>query len=58
MWPPADADHLLVGAVSMGAAEQRLFDSGMPVAAWWWRAVITAAHLALRGAMASGCGCV
>ena len=33
MWPPADSDHVLVDAASMGAAEQRLFESGMPVAA-------------------------
>jgi len=40
VWPAADADHLLVTVVQMAALEERLFASGMPVAALMEKAAL------------------
>ena len=42
-WPPADAEHLLVTGEQMARLEQRLFDSGLPVAALMEKAALALA---------------
>jgi len=48
-WPAADADHLLVTAAEMAQLEERLFASGLPVAALMEKAALAmAARLLAR----------
>jgi len=48
-WPAADADHLLVTAAQMAALEERLFASGLPVAALMEKAALAVSRRLLVG---------
>ncbi len=49
IWPAADADHLLVTAAQMAALEERLFASGLPVAALMEKAALAMSRRLLVG---------
>lgn len=49
VWPPRDADHLLVSSGQMAALEERLFASGLPVEALMEKAALAVSRRLLAG---------